>query len=155
MVGAIAIIIVALVLIVMSSKRAKKSMPITRDGKLEGYRWPGEAYVGGIKNFSDLKRLETAINDSPYMWSRIDFDENLVYVMFREQDPEKEEALLRKTVEGEGFTLDKFLDMAALEERLDLQMKDAQGRDIALSPTQLAKLEAEAKKKREGSPFDL
>ena len=150
MVGAIVIIVVALVLVFMSTKRAKKSMPVTRDGKLEGYRWPAEAYVGGIRNFSDLKRLETAINDSPYMWSRIDFDESLVYVMFREQDPAKEEELLRGVVEATGFTLDRFPDKKALAERLDLQMLEADGQRPPLSPTQLAKLEAEAKK-REGA----
>lgn len=146
MVVAIVIVVIALVLIFGSSKRAKKSMPVTKDGKFEGYKWPAEAYVGGIGNFSDLKRLETAINDSPYMWSRIDFDESLIYLMFREQDPAREEELLRTVIEGEGFTLERFLDMDALEERLDEQMREAREQGLVLSPTQLAKMEQAARK---------
>lgn len=151
MVGAIAILVVALVLIIMSTKKARKKRYVTADGKLQPYNWPARARIGGMKNFSELKDLESAINDSPVMWVRLDWDEQTAYLMFREQDPAKQEAELRAAVEGMGLTVEEFLDMDALERELDLKMTDENGNRLVVSPTALA--EAERKAREKGDPL--
>ena len=143
MIGALIIIVVAFVLIAFSQRRQRdlRRAEAQATATQGNFKWPAEAYIGGIKNFSDMKKLETAINDRKEMWARIDFDENLAYLMFREQDPAKQEALLTQVTDELGFTVERFVDMDEIEERLDEEAKSV------ASPTQLAQAERAARLK--------